>query len=96
MECHAAAQRQEIRSQRCRADLYRIHSRSASQHCGNHGAMSTNATVNGLMGVCDDLVGGSSLMWRYHHQVSHHIHCNDAGLDEDVMVRRRGGKGGSD
>jgi fatty acid desaturase (delta-4 desaturase) len=31
--------------------------------------MSTNATVNKLMGVCDDLIGGSSLMWRYHHQV---------------------------
>lgn len=46
------------------------------QHCGNHGAMSTNAAVNGLMGLTSDLVGGSSLMWRYHHQVSHHIHCN--------------------
>jgi hypothetical protein len=24
-------------------------------------------------------------MWRYHHQVSHHIHCNDEALDEDVI-----------
>ncbi|GBF97145.1 hypothetical protein Rsub_10332 [Raphidocelis subcapitata] len=55
------------------------------QHCGNHGAMSTNAAVNGLLGVCNDLIGGSSLMWRYHHQVSHHIHCNDDALDEDVF-----------
>ncbi|KIZ05639.1 hypothetical protein MNEG_2324 [Monoraphidium neglectum] len=55
------------------------------QHCGNHGAMSTNAAVNGFLGVCNDLVGGSSLMWRYHHQVSHHIHCNDDALDEDVF-----------
>ena len=55
------------------------------QHCGNHGAMSKNATVNNVMGWCDDLVGGSSLMWRYHHQVSHHIHCNDEALDEDVF-----------
>jgi fatty acid desaturase (delta-4 desaturase) len=23
-------------------------------------------------------------MWRYHHQVSHHIHTNDSTLDEDV------------
>jgi fatty acid desaturase (delta-4 desaturase) len=23
-------------------------------------------------------------MWRYHHQVSHHIHCNDNSLDQDV------------
>ena len=40
------------------------------QHCGNHGAMSTKAWVNKLMGLTDDLIGGSSLMWRYHHQVS--------------------------
>lgn len=55
------------------------------QHCGNHGAMSTNPVVNNLMGLTDDLSGGSSLMWRYHHQVSHHIHCNDEALDEDVF-----------
>lgn len=55
------------------------------QHCGNHGAMSTNTWVNKAMGLCDDLIGGSSLMWRYHHQVSHHIHCNDEAFDEDVF-----------
>lgn len=31
--------------------------------------MSTNTTVNSLLGLTDDLIGGSSLMWRYHHQV---------------------------
>ncbi|GLC37938.1 hypothetical protein PLESTF_000608400 [Pleodorina starrii] len=55
------------------------------QHCGNHGAMSTNPIVNNMMGLTDDLTGGSSLMWRYHHQVSHHIHCNDDAFDEDVF-----------
>ncbi|KAL3159607.1 hypothetical protein ABBQ38_010018 [Trebouxia sp. C0009 RCD-2024] len=55
------------------------------QHCGNHGAMSTSPAVNKAMGLTDDLIGGSSLMWRYHHQVSHHIHCNDLELDEDVF-----------
>jgi fatty acid desaturase (delta-4 desaturase) len=55
------------------------------QHCGNHGAMSTNQYVNNFLGMTDDLIGGSSLMWRYHHQVSHHIHCNDDALDEDVI-----------
>lgn len=39
------------------------------QHCGNHGAMSTSPLVNKAMGLTDDLIGGSSLMWRYHHQV---------------------------
>jgi acyl-lipid (7-3)-desaturase (Delta-4 desaturase) len=41
------------------------------QHCGNHGAMSTKPWVNGFLGMCNDLAGGSSLMWRYHHQVRH-------------------------
>ncbi|KAF8057774.1 acyl-lipid (7-3)-desaturase [Scenedesmus sp. PABB004] len=54
------------------------------QHCGNHGAMSTHPAANLALGLCDDLIGGSSLMWRYHHQVSHHIHTNDTALDEDV------------
>ena len=55
------------------------------QHCGNHGAMSTKEWVNQALGLTDDLSGGSSLMWRYHHQVSHHIHCNDEEVDEDVF-----------
>ena len=55
------------------------------QHCANHGAMSNSALANNLLGMTDDLIGGSSLMWRYHHQVSHHIHCNDTALDEDVF-----------
>jgi fatty acid desaturase (delta-4 desaturase) len=54
------------------------------QHCGNHGAMSPKVWVNNALGMTDDLIGGSSLMWRYHHQVSHHIHCNDNALDQDV------------
>lgn len=55
------------------------------QHCGNHGAMSTSPVVNQLMGFGDDLIGGSSLAWQYHHQVSHHVHCNDDAFDEDVF-----------
>lgn len=31
--------------------------------------MSTQVWVNKALGMCDDLIGGSSLMWRYHHQV---------------------------
>lgn len=55
------------------------------QHCGNHGAMSTKPWVNNALGMGMDLIGGSSLMWRYHHQVSHHLHCNDTDMDEDVF-----------
>jgi len=55
------------------------------QHCGNHGAMSTSPAANLALGLTDDLIGGSSLCWRYHHQVSHHVHCNAAEYDEDVF-----------
>jgi fatty acid desaturase (delta-4 desaturase) len=58
------------------------------QHCGNHGAMSTNAAVNGLLGLCNDLVGGSSLMWRYHHQASGMCSLLFFGC------RSKGGRGG--
>jgi len=56
------------------------------QHCANHGAMSPSPAVNNALGLTNDLIGGSSLMWRYHHQVSHHIHCNDNALDQDVFT----------
>ena len=55
------------------------------QHCANHGAMTDSERANNLLGMTDDLIGGSSLMWRYHHQVSHHVHCNDTAFDEDVF-----------
>jgi len=55
------------------------------QHCGNHGAMSTKPWVNKMMGLTDDLTGGSSLMWRYHHQVRAWVACAalGAGLSLD-------------
>jgi hypothetical protein len=37
---------------------------------GNHGAMSTSPAVNIALGLCNDLIGGASLTWRYHHQAS--------------------------
>jgi len=55
------------------------------QHTANHGGIAKNSTVNYILGLTDDVcVGGSSLVWRYHHQVSHHQYCNHVGLDQDV------------
>jgi fatty acid desaturase (delta-4 desaturase) len=37
-----------------------------------------------MLGLLNDIAaGGSSLVWRYHHQVSHHAYCNDVVLDQD-------------
>jgi len=55
------------------------------QHTANHGALAKSGVMNYILGLTDDIcVGGSSLVWRYHHQVSHHAYCNDKELDQDV------------
>jgi len=39
-----------------------------------------------VLGLLDDLAtGGSSIVWRYHHQVAHHAYCNDINLDPDAF-----------
>ena len=38
-----------------------------------------------LLGLANDVgPGGSSVVWRYHHQCSHHTYCNDPVLDQDA------------
>jgi len=56
------------------------------QHTANHGGLiKNNPLLNFLLGLTNDIcVGGSSLVWRYHHQVSHHAYCNDVYSDQDV------------
>ena len=47
--------------------------------------MCGNTQLNYLLGLTDDvLTGGSSLVWRFHHQVGHHCYCNDVDKDQDV------------
>lgn len=55
------------------------------QHTANHGGLTQNTTLGYLLGLLNDIAtGGSSIVWRYHHQVSHHSYCNDLELDQDV------------
>jgi len=57
----------------------------AVQHTANHGGISQNTTLGYILGLFDDIIpGGSSMVWRYHHQVSHHTYCNDVVLDQDA------------
>eukprot|EP01127_Copromyxa_protea_P004315 TRINITY_DN14192_c0_g1_i1.p1 TRINITY_DN14192_c0_g1~~TRINITY_DN14192_c0_g1_i1.p1 ORF type:complete len:434 (-),score=83.73 TRINITY_DN14192_c0_g1_i1:28-1293(-) len=54
------------------------------QHDGNHGAFSKNYYLNTIAGIVNDVVvGGSSLMWRHQHVVSHHAYPNDVVKDTD-------------
>jgi len=57
----------------------------AVQHTANHGGLVKDTRLGYLLGLLNDIApGGSSLVWRYHHQVSHHAYCNDVALDQDV------------
>ena len=53
-------------------------------HDGNHGAGSSSKLVNRSLGALFDLLGGSSYVWRFKHNVLHHSYPNVNGLDDDI------------
>ncbi len=53
-------------------------------HDANHGAYSSSPRVNRAMGFTLDLVGASSYVWRFKHNVHHHTYTNVDGMDADV------------
>ncbi len=53
-------------------------------HDANHGATSRSARVNRAWGFTLDLVGASSYVWRFKHNVRHHTYANIDGLDADI------------
>jgi len=53
-------------------------------HDANHGAYSKNKTVNKILGLYLNLVGGSAIMWKYQHNRLHHFYTNVTGLDQDI------------
>ncbi len=55
-------------------------------HDGNHGSFSTSRIVNRAMGCMLDLLGVSSYVWRWKHNVFHHSYTNVEGLDDDINL----------
>ncbi len=53
-------------------------------HDANHGAYSSNAKVNKLLGVCIYLIGGDVYNWKVQHNILHHTYTNIDGLDGDI------------
>lgn len=53
-------------------------------HDGNHGASSPSKVVNRALGAMHDLLGASSYVWRFKHNVLHHSYPNVHGLDDDI------------
>ncbi len=56
-------------------------------HDANHGAYSSNGTVNFLMGHTLNLIGGSVMNWKLQHNILHHTYTNIANVDEDIEDR---------
>lgn len=56
------------------------------QHDANHGALSSNWRVNRLLGLSQDLLGGSSISWIIHHDFIHHIYTNEPTRDGDLDI----------
>ena len=60
-------------------------------HDANHGAYSRSPRVNWAWGLALDLVGASSYVWRFRHNVLHHTYPNidgmDVAVDAGVLLR---------
>ena len=56
------------------------------QHDGNHGGYSRSSPINHLMAMTLDLIGGSSYVWQWKHNVIHHTYANIAHVDADTDV----------
>lgn len=56
----------------------------AVQHDANHGGYSDNPRVNRLFGMTLDLIGASSYVWYWKHNIVHHTYTNISGVDVDV------------
>jgi linoleoyl-CoA desaturase len=54
------------------------------QHDGNHRAFSRWPLLNRVSGLTLDLLGASSYLWHYQHNILHHHHTNVEGADEDI------------
>lgn len=56
------------------------------QHDANHGAFSDRRWANRLAALSLDLIGGSSYLWRWRHNVLHHNYPNVSGVDDDINI----------
>lgn len=53
-------------------------------HDGAHGSYSGNKTVNEIMGLTMNIMGGSDYLWKVKHNIVHHTYTNITGADDDI------------
>jgi linoleoyl-CoA desaturase len=56
------------------------------QHDGGHHAYSRRRWVNRLAAASLDLMGASSYLWHFKHEVVHHTYTNVSGVDTDIDI----------
>lgn len=63
----------------------------AIQHDANHGAYPASPRLRRLLGYTLDLLGTSSYIWRFQHNIDHHTYTNvdraDADIDVGIVLR---------
>ena len=57
------------------------------QHDGNHGSFSSRQWLNTLGAMGLDVLGGSSYVWRWKHNIFHHSNPNIVGWDADIDIQ---------
>jgi len=55
-------------------------------HDANHGAYSSNSTVNTCVGFFLNMIGGSAENWKIQHNILHHTFTNIDGVDADITT----------
>lgn len=55
-------------------------------HDGSHGAYSRHAWINRFMALTLEILGGSSFIWKWKHNVVHHTYPNLGGIDDDLEI----------
>lgn len=56
-------------------------------HDGNHAGYSKHQTINRIMGLSLNLIGGDAYNWKIKHNKLHHVFTNIYGKDEDIASR---------
>ena len=57
------------------------------QHDANHGGYSRHRAVNRFFGFTLDMLGASSYVWSFKHNVFHHTYTNIQGADSDINAQ---------
>jgi linoleoyl-CoA desaturase len=55
-------------------------------HDAAHGAASSRRAINRMLAMSLDLLGGSSYIWHWKHNVVHHTFPNIIGIDSDIEL----------